>query len=267
MLKSGGSPKTDEPHPPFIERIREHISTRFEYLTLENCAAVGGMVVVIDVLRAFSTAAYAFSAGAADILLVGEVEQARELHRRFPDTRTMGEVNGLPIPGFDFSNSPSELIGKDLSGLHLIQRTSAGTQGVMRSQGASVLLAASLVCGRATADWIAANRPQVVSFIITGARPAEALPGWPASAGDEDLACADYLRSLLEGGTADPAEAARRVHQSPTGRVFADPQRPEFPAADLDLCTAVDRFDFAMQVTRRDGLLVLRPVKIDPHPK
>ncbi len=215
--------------------------------------------MVIDVLRAFSTAAYAFAAGAAEILLVSEVEQARELRRRFPNARTMGEVNGLPIPGFDFGNSPSELAEVDLSGLRLIQRTSAGTQGVVRSQGAGPLLTASLVCGQATAGWVAANRPQVVSFIITGARQAEALPGWPATRGDEDLACADYIRSLLDGAEADPSQAARRVRQSPTGMVFADPQRPEFPAADLDLCTVVDRFDFAMQVTRRDGLLVLRP--------
>jgi 2-phosphosulfolactate phosphatase len=225
------------------------------------------MVVVIDVLRAFSTAAYAFAAGAAEILLVSEVEQALELRRRFPHSLTMGEVNGLPIPGFDFGNSPSELAGRDLSGLRLIQRTSAGTQGVVRSQGAGILLAASLVCGRATARWIAANRQQVVSFIITGARPGGALPGWPATQGDEDLACADYIRTILDGDEADPGEAARRVRQSPTGRVFADPQRLQFLAADLDLCTAVDRFDFAMQVTRQDGLLVLRQVRIDPHPK
>jgi 2-phosphosulfolactate phosphatase len=247
--------------------MKATISTRFEYLTLEDCAAASGTVVAIDVLRAFSTAAYAFAVGATEILLVSEVEQALELHRRFPDARTMGEVNGLPIPGFDFSNSPSEFAGRDLGGLRLIQRTSAGTQGVVRSQAAETLLAASLVCARATARWIAARRPQVVTFIITGARAAGALPGWPATRGDEDLACADYLRSLLEGAGADPAQAVRRVRQSPNGKIFADPLRPEFPAADLDLCTALDRFDFAMQVTRQDGLLVLQPVRIDPRAK
>jgi 2-phosphosulfolactate phosphatase len=247
--------------------MKATISTRFEYMTLENCAAASGTVVAIDVLRAFSTAAYAFAAGAAEILLVSEVEQALELRRRFPGALTMGEVNGLPIPGFDFSNSPSELAGWDLSGLLLIQRTSAGTQGVVRSQAADSLLACSLVCARATACLIAARHPQAVSFIITGARPADALPGWPATRGDEDLACADYLRSLLEGAEADPAQAVRRVRQSPNGRIFSDPQRPEFPAADLDLCTAVDRFDFAMQVTRQDGLLILRPVRIDLYAK
>jgi 2-phosphosulfolactate phosphatase len=179
----------------------------------------------------------------------------------------MGEVNGLPIPGFDFGNSASELAGRDLSGLRLIQLTSAGTQGLVRSQAADSLLAASLVCARATARWIAARRPQVVTFIITGARPAGALLGWPATRGDEDLACADYLRSLLEGAEADPAWAVRRVRQSLNGRVFADIQCLERPAADLDLCTAVDRFDFAMQVTRQDGLLVLRSVRSDPDAK
>jgi 2-phosphosulfolactate phosphatase len=247
--------------------MKSSLSIRFEYLTLENCAAASETVVAIDVLRAFSTAAYAFAAGATEILLVSEVEQALELRRRFPGALTMGEVNGLPIPGFDFSNSPSELAGRDLSGLRLIQRTSAGTQGVVRSQRADTLLAASLVCARATACWIAAHRPQAVNFIITGARPAGAQPGWPATRGDEDLACADYLRSLLEGAEADPAQAVWRVHQSPNGKVFSDPQRPEFPAADLDLCTVVDRFDFAMQVTRQDGLLILRPVWFDLYGK
>ncbi len=240
--------------------MRAHISIRFEYFNLENCAAATGTVVVIDVLRAFSTAAYAFAAGAAEILLVSKVEQALNLRRRFPHSLAMGEVNGLPIPGFDLGNSPSELVGKDLSGLRLIQRTSAGTQGVVRSQMADPLLAASLVCTRATAGWIAARQPEAVSFIITGARPAGALPGWPPTQGDEDLVCADTIRTLLEGSTADPDEATRRVRQSPTGKVLADLHRPEFPAVDLDLCTAVDRFDFAMQVTRRDELLVLQQV-------
>jgi 2-phosphosulfolactate phosphatase len=252
MLESGGRTKSRPGRAYknavlrdkfFIKRIRKHISIRIEYFTLENCASAMGLVVVIDVLRAFSTAAYAFAAGATEILLVGEVEQALDLSRRF-----------------DFGNSPSELMDKDLNGLRLIQRTSAGTQGVVCSQAADTLLVASLVCGRATASWIAARQPQAAAFIITGARSEGALPGWPATKGDEDLACADYIRNLLDGAEADPEETARRVRQSPTGKVLANSKRPEFPVTDLDLCTAVDHFDFAMQVTRRDDLLVLQPV-------
>ena len=37
---------------------------KIHYATLESCHDATGTVVVIDVLRAFTTAAYAFAAGA-----------------------------------------------------------------------------------------------------------------------------------------------------------------------------------------------------------
>ena len=46
-----------------------------------------------------------------------------------------GEVGGLRPEGFDFGNSPTYINDADLSGLTMIHRTSAGTQGVVRSQG------------------------------------------------------------------------------------------------------------------------------------
>ncbi|MGB9800251.1 MAG: 2-phosphosulfolactate phosphatase, partial [Thermanaerothrix sp.] len=45
----------------------------FQRANLETCAQAADIVVVIDVLRAFSTAAYAFAAGADRILLVSTV--------------------------------------------------------------------------------------------------------------------------------------------------------------------------------------------------
>jgi 2-phosphosulfolactate phosphatase len=53
--------------------------------TLATCAGATGTVVVIDVLRAFTTAAYAFAAGALDITLVGEIEEAFALREANPD--------------------------------------------------------------------------------------------------------------------------------------------------------------------------------------
>lgn len=221
--------------------------------TLESCGTATGMVVAIDVLRAFTTAAYAFAAGAREILLVGTVAEALALRAQVPDALVMGEVDGLPVQEFDLDNSPAALLGRDLYGRTLIQRTTAGTQGIVRSHAADALLAASFVCAGATARYVARSELSRVTFVVTGV-----VAGRD---GDEDAACADYLMALLRGTTPDAAPFLQRVHASFSGRLFADPARPEFPAADLACCAEVDRFDFAMPVERRDGGFVMRPVR------
>ena len=45
---------------------------KFKRVPLETCSEATGTVVVIDVLRAFTCAAFAFSAGAKEIILVQE---------------------------------------------------------------------------------------------------------------------------------------------------------------------------------------------------
>lgn len=214
------------------------------------------MVVVVDVIRAFTVAAYAFSAGAQDITLVGSVEESLSLRERIPNALVMGEVGGLKPEGFDLGNSPSALIGLDLSGHHLIQRTSAGTQGVVCSSGrADTLLACSLCCASATAGYVRRLSPATVTFVITGISA-----GAEENDGDEDVACADYVEALLRGETPDVALIVQRVLNSYVARVFYDPTRPEFPVSDLECCVDVDRFDFAMRVTRQNGQLVMKPV-------
>lgn len=230
------------------------------FADLTTCAEAAGTVVVIDVLRAFTTAAHAFAAGAQEILLVETVEQALDLRTRFPGSLTMGEVDGLPIPGFDFGNSPTLLPTQGLKGRRLIQRTSAGTQGIVRSGKAEHLLAASFVCAAATARRIRQLAPQQVTFVITGSDPIGKFGPPPPGLGDEDAACADYLAALLRQENPDPRPYLERVRSSPSGRKFAASRRPDIPASDLDYATVLDRFNFAMQVQRRDDLWVLRRV-------
>jgi len=222
--------------------------------TNETCGDATGAVVVIDVLRAFTTAAFAFAAGAGEIVLVGTVAEALALRERFPGSFVMGEVDGLPVEGFDFSNSPGDLLGRDFAGARFIQRTSAGTQGVVRSRQASLLLASSFVVADATVRFLRQHAPAGVTYVVTGI--------YPDRDGDEDAACADYQGALLRGERPDPAPYLQRVHDSVPGLIFADPARPEFPAIDLEYASELDRFDFAMLVERRDGLLIMRAVPV-----
>ena len=88
-----------------------------------------GTTIIIDVFRAFTTAAIAFDHGAKEITLVAEPEEALELHRRGIGDFLMGEVAGTRPEGFNFGNSPYEISQVDLAGKTLVQSTRAGHGG------------------------------------------------------------------------------------------------------------------------------------------
>ncbi|MEV4417181.1 2-phosphosulfolactate phosphatase [Catellatospora sp. NPDC049609] len=59
----------------------------------------GGIVVVIDVIRAFTTAAVAFERGVTEIACAPSVEVGRGLRRRHPDRLLVGDGTGRPGRG------------------------------------------------------------------------------------------------------------------------------------------------------------------------
>lgn len=224
----------------------------FHYTNLDTCHEARGVVLVIDVLRAFSNAAYAFSRGAKEIILVSTVDEALSVRSRIPHSRAMGEVGGIAPPGFDFGNSPTQIREQDLHGFTLIQRTGAGTQGAVRSQNAEVMLATSFVVATATVQYVQRLGAREVTFVITGQFDQR---------GDEDLACAQYLEALFKGERPDTRPFLQRVYDSRDALEHLDPSQIHFPLSDLDYCTQVDLFDFAMQITRQTDGLIMRTVK------
>jgi 2-phosphosulfolactate phosphatase len=225
------------------------------YVTLETCSTATDTVVVIDVIRAFTTAAFAFAAGAQDILPVNTAKEALALRERFPDALVMGcDRDRFPPEGFDFGNSPAALIGRDLRGRRMIQYTPNGTQGVVRSEGAESLLASSFVCAGATAEYIRRLSPTDVTFVITGPE-------------GEDRDCAEYIAGLLGDEMPDVAMLLEELRDVWLRRFRADVAAGRITEAmgagfeaDLDCCTSLDRFNFAMGVRRQEGLLVMEAV-------
>ena len=165
----------------------------------------------------------------------------------------MGEVDGFSIEGFDYGNSPSALMNPDLAGHRFIERTSRGTLGVVRSTRADMILTSSFCCAKATANYILDRAPDTVTFVITGLGE--------NGMGDEDVARADYLEALLQGRQPAPEPLLMRVRESAIGQLILNPSYPELPTEDLPCCTDLDRFDFAMLVRRKDGLLVMVPAQ------
>src|SRR5690606_40461523 len=69
----------------------------------------GGITVVIDVIRAFTTAQLAFQGGVRRIHLVATAPEALAMKAERPELLLAGEINALPVDGFDFGNSPWEM--------------------------------------------------------------------------------------------------------------------------------------------------------------
>ncbi|MEX0818634.1 MAG: 2-phosphosulfolactate phosphatase, partial [Pirellulaceae bacterium] len=114
----------------------------------------GKAVVVIDVLRATTTIAYALAAGATSVIPCLEVDEARKLREGFGQDAVLGgERGGVKIEGFDFGNSPTEYTEATVGGKTLIFTTTNGTRAMKTAAGARrVFLAAfanlSAVCDR-----------------------------------------------------------------------------------------------------------------------
>ena len=220
---------------------------------LEGARAARGTAVIIDVFRAYTTAAVAFSRGAEKIILVAEVAEALELRDRGAGSLCMGEVDGIRPDGFDFGNSPFELSQADVAGATLIQSTRAGTTGAAAAAGASRIYVCSFAVAAATARAVLADAPDVVSIVAMGDQGRART--------DEDELCALYLRNLLEGRATDHGAIRSLVASGAHAGNFADPSRPWYHPMDMEMALRVDSFPFAIRVDREGGLLVARAVE------
>lgn len=217
--------------------------TRF----LDGARSATGHAVIVDVFRAFTTAAFCVAAGARDIVLVSDHEQALAMKRDDPRLFLSGEIDGRPIAGFDAGNSPSAIERLDLAGRRVVQRTSAGTQGVVAASAARAVMLGSFVIAEATVRYLAAQASHV-TIVAMGQNARE-----PS---EEDETCADYLARRLAGERIDGLAVVAKLWE------HEDPAWPEwFPRRDAELALQLDRFDFALPVEREGSLLVARPVR------
>ncbi len=204
--------------------------------------------MIVDVFRAFTTAAFAVASGAREIVLVSDHEQALAMKRADPTLFLSGEIDGRPIPGFDVGNSPSAIERLDLGGRRVVQRTSSGTQGVVAASGAKAIVLGSFVIAAATVRYLR-ERANDVTIVAMGQNAVEDA--------DEDLQCARYLAALLSDER-PPAKPVVTLLADRDGEGWPD----WFPRRDAELALEFDRFSFALPVHRENGLLVARPVNV-----
>ena len=222
---------------------------------LQGARAAAGLVVVIDVFRAFTLAPCAFARGARHIRIVATPEEALALRDGDPGLVLAGERDGRPLPGFDFSNSPAEILRADLAGRTLVLRTSSGVQGLLAVDPRHEVITGSFINAGATLAYIRDREAAELSLVCMGWSGVERTA--------EDEACADYLAGALAGDPPDFALLRAALRRDPCGAKFFDPARPWFPPEDFEACLRLSHLDFVLRrVIDAEGRLWLERVAV-----
>jgi len=222
---------------------------------LEGAKKAEGLTVIIDVFRAFSTACYAFDAGILKIYPVGDLEKAYLMKLQNPDFILVGERHEQKPEGFDFGNSPSQLLNSDLMGKTMVHTTSSGTQGIANATGADEIITGSFVNASAIVRYIRRQNPEKVSLVCMGYSCQ-----YPT---DEDTLLAVYIKNELEEKVNNFDAMINQIRKGDGARFFAPEKQEWAPQADFGLCLSLNRFNFVLKVIQEDGLNYLQKIELE----
>ena len=212
--------------------IMEVVRARLQGALPESLRA--DAAVVIDVLRATSTAAVLLGRGVAR-LWIATVDEARELS---PQSHLL--VSERVAGGID--NSPSLAASLALDARLPVLVTTNGTRALAAAERhAPLVLAASFLNLGATVEHLAAAAPGRVLLV----------PAGDFDTGErhlEDELCADALAAALAGRPLELAPLFARVRREP--RVQRRLEEEPILAGDLDLSLTGDRYPVAMRFFR-----------------
>jgi 2-phosphosulfolactate phosphatase len=199
------------------------------------------VAVVVDVLRATSTAAQALAAGYRRVLCAESIERARQLRGR--GRVLAGERHCVMPPGFDQGNSPREAIVRRGDDLVLATTNGAPTIVAAAQHAPTVLLASLLNLGAVRAALRVPGRGRTldVQIVCSGTDGAVAL---------EDVYVAGRLSAALPGDRTDAARVARavaRAFETPLEALAASADAAALTDAnltgDIDYCARESQLD------------------------
>ena len=127
-------------------------------------------IAVVDVLRATSSLVAMFDSGLLRAIIADNLRDARNLAlRNF--SLLCGEAKALPIPGFDYGNSPAQFAGLSLKGKSAVLWTTNGTKAIAAASPSPAVAVAALTNRRAAAARVldeAAKRGLDIAIVCAG---------------------------------------------------------------------------------------------------
>jgi len=219
--------------------------------SLEDANTAKGIAVIIDVFRAFSTEAYVFENGCEYIIPVDSLDHAYILKKENPEFILMGERGGLKPLGFDYGNSPTEIVNVDFRGKIVVHTTSNGTKGLLGAVKAETILTGSFVNANAIINYIKKENSQEVSLVSTSS---------DIENNNEDVMLAYYIQDCLIGKSPDEKGIKEMLTKTSAYKYLF--KEAGVPATDFDYCLDFNRFDFVIKQEVLDDRKIL--MKIQP---
>jgi 2-phosphosulfolactate phosphatase len=165
-----------------------------------RAARSGSVVVVVDAFRASTTIAVLVSKGAR-VVPVASIEEAASAEADF----RIGERGSAKVAGFDFGNSPTEILASDIpSGSTVVLSTTNGTRIVEAAAGAKAVLTGAFVNAKCLAEDLSDGTYDDAGVVVVGC-------GWEGRRASEDEAAAGAILHRLRSRGVDLDEKAARV--------------------------------------------------------
>jgi 2-phosphosulfolactate phosphatase len=236
-------------------------------------ARSGSVVVVVDAFRASTTIAVLACKGAR-VIPVASVEEAASART---DPR-IGERGSAKVAGFDFGNSPTEILGSEIPpGSTVALSTTNGTRVVEAARSAKTILTGAFVNASVLAEDLAAGTYEDAEVVVVGC-------GWEGRRSSEDEAAAGAILHRLQSHGAELDGRARSVvegYLSRSGRTLRSNSAARRLKRlgyeeDLEFCLAEDTVPVVPRLVgdafvgvspSRSGSVDLRPTGQHKKPK
>lgn len=207
---------------------------------VEESSKAKGLTVIIDVFRAFTTEAYIFANGANRIIPVQSLGEAYLLKEKNPALILIWERGWVKPEGFDYGNSPTEILNVDFTGKTIIHTTSNGTKGLLLAKNATEILTGSFVNAGAIIKYIKKKNPKHISLVSTSPNLSEE--------NNEDLIFAYYIQNTLLGKQMDQKEIQEMMKKTSAYSLLFN--EVWVPWTDFELCLDFNRFPFIIKQVR-----------------
>ena len=208
-------------------------------IATDGCESAKGICAVFDVLRASSVECHLHLVGAKRVFPQESIDLTLKMKSENKEVILLGERDGEKIKGFDFGNSPSEILANadKIKGKICYHNTTAGTQAFnkcLQNKNVKEVLISSPNNLSATIKYLKKFLGKETICLVAAGDLGYCL---------EDFMICEYMKSLLIGEKPklNLEEIKKKIKETTGAKFFQN--IPCYPSIDFDICFKLDVID------------------------